>query len=104
MPTWEFNADGSRDAAPLGNVKLKPVNWDLWLPSVHQLCMWMGGSKPSHSSQLNQACRAMRLGKGKGKNRSGGKGKANTKGTQKGKDRSGGKGEGKHAGNATGKH
>ena len=92
LPRWTNNDEGSAHVPNLGNIKQKKVDWDRWLPGVHQLFVWLFTSTPSYKSQKRQELK----GKGKkGKKGGKGKGEKEKKHAKGKKDAKGKGGEGK---------
>ena len=53
----------------------KKVDWERWIPGVHQLVAWLCTSTPSYNSQRKQELRIKGKKGGKGGKGKGGKGK-----------------------------
>ena len=79
----QARVDGTVNCQFLGTIKSKPVNFTKWQPSVHQVPVWIGSTRPSKGSGKKTTERIAK-GKGKGKDgkwefRSGGKSKGKKK-------------------------
>ena len=110
LPLWPGNDCGSVFVPNLGQIKMKEVDWDKWIPNVYQTVVWLGRSTPSYASQNWQKEKNGNKGSKKGAKNKGdsgthGKGKFDKgKGGEadKGKGRSRGKGNGIKGGTGKG--
>ena len=94
MPCWKKNDHGRALVLHLGDIMMKPPDFEArWFSGCYQTLVWLGGSIPSKSSTSSQRkqlaqdkfkgygnCEGKGQGKGKGKGQGKGKGKGKGKG------------------------
>ena len=72
----QARVDSSVNGQFLGTIKSKPVNFSKWQPSVYQVVVWIGSTRPSKGPGKKTTERIAK-GKGKGKGKSKAKKKVN---------------------------
>ena len=75
IPAWPASDNGSAFAPNLGNIKMKPVDYNRWFSHAFQTCLWLGTSKPNNNSLANEQHRSRGKGPRKGKHKGKGMGK-----------------------------